>query len=68
VIGTAMLIHDGHTQDTRFTSDVNVASLLATVRNSSGAIVKGLTKDDFRRPTTDGGRRFVTFPECRTFL
>ena len=54
-IGTATLIYDGHAQDATFTSDVKVVSLLATVRNSSGAIVKDLTKDDFR--LTDNGRR-----------
>jgi Ca-activated chloride channel family protein len=54
-ISSAILISDGHAQDATFTSDVNVVSLLATVRDSSGAIVKDLTKDDFR--LTDNGRR-----------
>jgi hypothetical protein len=54
-ISTAILISDGHTQDATFTSDVNVVSLLATVRDSSGAIGKDLTKGDFR--LTDNGRR-----------
>ena len=35
-------------QTATFSSDVNVVSLLATVRDRSGAIVTDLTKDDFR--------------------
>jgi VWFA-related protein len=35
-------------QDIRFSSDVKVVNLLATVRDSSGAIVRNLTRDDFR--------------------
>jgi len=35
-------------QDVKFSSDVKVVALLATVHDSSGAIVKNLTKDDFR--------------------
>jgi VWFA-related protein len=35
-------------QDVKFSSDVKVVSLLATVHDSNGAIVKNLTKDDFR--------------------
>jgi VWFA-related protein len=35
-------------QDAKFSSDVKVVSLLATVHDSNGAIVKNLTKDDFR--------------------
>jgi VWFA-related protein len=35
-------------QDATFSSDVRVVSLLATVRDRSGAIVKNLTQDDFR--------------------
>ena len=42
-------------QDVRFSSDVNVVSLLATVRGRDGAIVKDLTRDDFR--LEDDGRR-----------
>jgi VWFA-related protein len=34
-------------QDVTFTSDVKVVSLLATVLNKSGTIVRTLTKDDF---------------------
>ena len=34
-------------QDATFTSDVNVVTLLATVRDRNGQIVKGLTRDDF---------------------
>jgi len=36
------------TQTPTFSSEVKVVSLLATVRDRSGAIVKNLTKDDFR--------------------
>jgi VWFA-related protein len=35
-------------QDAKFTSDVDVVTLLATVRDRSGSIVKNLTKDDFQ--------------------
>jgi VWFA-related protein len=35
-------------QDARFSSDVRVVTLLASVRDSSGAPVKNLTKDEFR--------------------
>src|SRR5215471_9183003 len=35
-------------QTATFSSDVKVVSLLATVRDKSGAIVKNLNKDDFR--------------------
>jgi VWFA-related protein len=34
-------------QDPVFSTDVKVVSILATVRNKQGAIVHGLTKDDF---------------------
>jgi VWFA-related protein len=34
-------------EDTRFSADVDVVTLLATVRNRDGAIVKDLTQDDF---------------------
>jgi VWFA-related protein len=35
-------------QDAKFSSEVKVVALLATVHDSSGAIVTNLTKDDFR--------------------
>src|SRR5215472_5192760 len=38
----------GDGQEVKFSSDVKVVSLLATVRDRSGAIVTSLTKDDFR--------------------
>jgi VWFA-related protein len=38
----------GDEQEVKFSSDVNVVTLLATVRDRSGAIVTDLTKDDFR--------------------
>src|SRR5579863_9880508 len=34
-------------QDSTFSTDVNVVTLLATVRDSEGRIVKDLTRDDF---------------------
>lgn len=34
-------------QDPKFTSDVNVVNLFATVRDTKGQIVRNLTKDDF---------------------
>jgi VWFA-related protein len=54
----AALVRFGHAQEAppAFSSDVRVVSLLATVRNSSTrAVVKDLTKDDFR--LEDDGRR-----------
>jgi VWFA-related protein len=42
------LVCECDAQDATFSSDVKVVSLLATVRERSGAIVKSLTKDDFR--------------------
>jgi len=39
---------EGDSQDARFSSDVKVVALQATVRDQSGAIVGNLTKDDFR--------------------
>jgi VWFA-related protein len=42
------LVLDCRSQDTRFSSDVKVVSLLATVHDRSGAVVKNLTKEDFR--------------------
>ena len=42
------LAFPGHSQHARFSSDVNVVSLLATVHDRNGAVVKNLTKDDFR--------------------
>lgn len=38
---------DACAQDPKFSSDVDVVTLLATVRDRDGAIVKNLTKDDF---------------------
>ena len=35
-------------QEVKFSSDVKVVSLLASVRNRDGAIVRNLTRDDFR--------------------
>jgi VWFA-related protein len=43
-----LLACDGQPQNPTFSSEVKVVSLLATVRDRSGAIVKNLTKDDFR--------------------
>ncbi len=34
-------------QTTTFTAGVKVVNLFATVRNRQGAVVRGLTKDDF---------------------
>jgi len=42
------LVCDGRSQDAVFSSDVKVVSLLATVRDPSGAIVGNLAKDDFQ--------------------
>jgi VWFA-related protein len=47
-------------QDAKFSSDVKVVSLLATVRDKSGAIVKNLTKDDFRLEE-DGRRQTIQY-------
>lgn len=47
-------------QDPVFSSDVKVVSLLATVRDRSGAIVKNLTKDDFRLEE-DGRRQTIQY-------
>src|SRR5215471_17601936 len=38
----------GDGQEVKFSSDVKVVTLLATVRDRSGAIVKDLNKEDFR--------------------
>ncbi len=38
---------DAPVSDARFSTDVNVVTLLATVRDSDGRVVKGLTRDDF---------------------
>lgn len=43
-----VLLLPGAAQDAKFSSDVKVVALLATVHDSNGAIVKNLTKDDFR--------------------
>jgi VWFA-related protein len=55
VMALIALVTDGRAQDPVFSSDVKVVSLLATVRDRSGAIVKNLTKDDFR--IEEDGRR-----------
>lgn len=39
---------EGNSQDAKFSSDVKVVALQATVRDPSGAIVGNLTRDDFR--------------------
>jgi hypothetical protein len=39
---------EGHPQNPTFSSEVKVVSLLATVHDRSGGVVKNLTKDDFR--------------------
>jgi VWFA-related protein len=44
----AALLAEGAAQDAKFSSDVKVVALLATVHDSNGATVKNLTKDDFR--------------------
>jgi len=43
-----LFIFDGRSQHTTFSSDVNVVSLLATVHDRNGAVVKNLNKEDFR--------------------
>jgi VWFA-related protein len=55
VIALIALVTDGRAQDPVFSSDVKVVSLLATVRDRSGTIVKNLTRDDFR--VEEDGRR-----------
>jgi VWFA-related protein len=42
------LVAAASAQDVKFSSDVNVVSLLATVRDSDGGIIQKLTKEDFR--------------------
>jgi VWFA-related protein len=42
------LLPAGAAQDAKFSSEVKVVALLATVHDSNGAIVKNLTRDDFR--------------------
>jgi VWFA-related protein len=49
-----------YAQDVRFSSDVNVVSLLATVRDRDGAIVKNLTPADFRLEE-DGRRQTIRY-------
>jgi VWFA-related protein len=44
----AALLPAGAAQDAKFSSAVKVVSLLATVHDSNDALVKNLTKDDFR--------------------
>jgi len=47
-------------QEVKFSSDVNVVSLLATVRDRDGAVVKNLNKDDFRLEE-DGHRQTIQY-------
>jgi len=49
LLATKRLLHaqDHDQPDTKFTSDVNVVNVFATVRDSIGHIVQTLTKDDF---------------------
>lgn len=47
-------------QDVKFSSDVNVVSLLATVRDRDGAIVRNLAADDFRLEE-DGRRQTIRY-------
>src|SRR5581483_4025128 len=49
-----------HGQDVKFSSEVNVVSLFATVRNRDGAIVKTLTQEDFRLEE-DGHRQAIRY-------
>ncbi len=43
----SLFLHRLLAQDTTFSTDVNVVTVLASVRNKQGEIVKDLTKDDF---------------------
>jgi VWFA-related protein len=45
VFGLSLILLAG--QDVTFTSDVKVVTILASVRDKSGAIIRDLTKDDF---------------------
>ena len=55
-----LLVCHGRTQDAKFSSDVKVVSLLATVRDRAGAVVKNLTRDDFRLEE-DGRRQTIRY-------
>jgi len=55
-----LLVCHGRTQDAKFSSDVKVVSLLATVRDRVGAVVKNLTRDDFRLEE-DGRRQTIRY-------
>jgi VWFA-related protein len=50
----------GSSQDARFSSDVRVVTLLATVRDKDGAVVKDLTREDFRLEE-DGRRQTIRY-------
>jgi VWFA-related protein len=47
VFALPLCAQDANLTDPKFSSDVNVVSVLATVRDSSGHIAKDLTRDDF---------------------
>jgi hypothetical protein len=55
----AALVSDCNSQDAAFSSDVKVVSLLATVRDASGAVVGNLTKDHKRSGIFHGNRTFL---------
>src|SRR5215472_8722214 len=55
-----LLVCHRRTQDAKFSSDVKVVSLLATVRDKDGAVVKNLTRDDFRLEE-DGRRQTIRY-------
>jgi VWFA-related protein len=50
----------GIPQEARFSSEVKVVSLLATVHDRTGAVVKDLTKEDFRLEE-DGRRQTIRY-------
>ena len=50
----------GRPQEARFSSDVRVVTLLATVRDKDGAVVKDLTREDFRLEE-DGRRQTIRY-------
>jgi VWFA-related protein len=54
-------------QEVTFSSDVKVVNLIATVRDRDGAIVKNLTKDDFRLEE-DGKRQTIRYFSHETNL
>jgi VWFA-related protein len=61
------LLSNGQAQVPTFSADVRVVSLLATVRDRSGGIVKNLTKDDFRLEE-DGRRQTIGYFSRETDL